>query len=217
MHNPGWWGFSVVELSRDTQELLDRVGRGEKTALEDLFTRHRDRLRRVVALRMDKRLASRVDSSDIVQETYVEAARRFEDYLQQPDMSFYLWLRWIAREKVIQEYRRHLGAEKRAIDREIAIPLSETSAEFAKEILGRERTPTQQLRSSELAGSLQEALAELDEDDGKVIIWRHFEELSVGETAELFGISKAAAAKRYLRALQKLRRQLVKRNITQPE
>ena len=207
----------MVELSRDTQELLDRVGRGEKTALEDLFTRHRDRLRRVVALRMDKRLASRVDSSDIVQETYVEAARRFEDYLQQPDMSFYLWLRWIAREKVIQEYRRHLGAEKRAIDREIAIPSSETSAEFAKEILGRERTPTQQLRSSELAGSLQEALAELDEDDGKVIIWRHFEELSVGETAELLGISKAAAGKRYLRALQKLRRQLVKRNITQPE
>ena len=207
----------MVELSRDTQELVDRVGRGEKTALEDLFTRHRDRLRRVVALRMDKRLASRVDSSDIVQETYVEAARRCEDYLQQPDMSFYLWLRWIAREKVIQEYRRHLGAEKRAIDREIAIPSSETSAEFAKEILGRERTPTQQLRSSELAGSLQEALAELDEDDGKVIIWRHFEELSVGETAELFGISKAAAAKRYLRVLQKLRRQLVKRNITQPE
>ncbi len=166
------------------------MGRGEKTALEDLFTRHRDRLRRVVALRMDRRLARRVDSSDIVQETYVEAARRFEDYLQQPDMSFYLWLRWIAREKVIQEYRRHLGAEKRAIDREIAIPSSETSAEFAKEILERERTPTQQLRSSELADSLQEALAELDEDDGKVIIWRHFEELTWERRQSSLGSAK---------------------------
>ena len=158
-----------------------------------------------------------MDSSDIVQETYVEAVRRFEDYLQQPDMSFYLWLRWIARDKIIQAYRRHLGAEKRAIDREMAIPSSEASAEFAKEILDRERTPTQQLRASELAGSLQEALAELAEDDRKVIIWRHFEELSVGETAEILGISKAAAGKRYLRALQKLRRQLVKRDITRPE
>ncbi len=207
----------MVELSRETQQLLIRVGRGEEPAFQDLFARHRDRLKRLVALRMDRRLASRVDSSDIVQETYLEASRRFQDYLKQPKMSFYLWLRWLARDKVIQEYRRHLGAEKRAIDREIAVPSSDDSAEFSKEILDRDPTPTQQLRTSELADSLQETLAELDEDDRNVIVWRHFEELSVGETAELLGISKAAAGKRYLRALQKLRRQLVKRNIMQPD
>ena len=198
----------MADFSSETQQLLRRIREGEEPAFEDLFARHRNRLKRVVSLRMDDRLAGRVDASDIVQEAYVEAARRLGSYLEKPEMSFYLWLRWIAKEKVIQEYRRHLGAEKRAVHKQVPIPSPDASTEFMKEILDERMTPTQQLQVSELASCLEQALGKLSEEDRRLILWRHFEELSVEETAELLGISKAAAGKRYLRALEKLRRKL---------
>src|SRR5215468_6446041 len=105
--------------SSDTHELLERARHGNPAAFEELFARHREQLRQAVALRLDRRLAARVDVSDVVQETYLEAARRLPDYLNRADMPFALWLRWLARERVLMLHRQHLFADKRALGREV--------------------------------------------------------------------------------------------------
>lgn len=192
----------------ETQDLLDKVKKGDQPAFEELFDRHRSRLERLVRGRMDARLSGRMDPSDIVQETYLEAARRFQEYCRNPQMSFYIWLRWIAREKIIQQYRRHLDADKRAIDREQPLVSPNTSVEVARELVASGASPTQEVAANELARLMEKALEQLDEEDRRIVIWRSFEQLTVDETAELLKISRAAAGKRYLRALEKLRRHL---------
>ena len=192
----------------NTQELLDRAREGDERAFEELFKRHRERLRQVIAFRMDRRLAARADASDILQETYFEAFKRLPRYLEQEDMPFYLWLRWIAREKVMALYRRHLGADKRAVDREIPLLPADSSARFVTGVIGGGPTPSQHLARKELADLLRVALARLEEDERELILWRHFEQLSIRETAQLLHITEAAAGKRYIRALERLRKLL---------
>lgn len=196
------------ESDNETRDLIDRAREGDREVFEVLFDRHRNRLRRLIGVRMDCRLAARLEASDIVQETYLEAVRRFPRYLENPEMTFYLWLRWIAREKIIQEYRRHIGAEKRALDREIPLISRDSSLELARRLASERTTPSQRFALSELADQLEIALEELDASDRDVIIWRSLEQLTVEETAQLLGITKAAASKRYVRALQRLRNQL---------
>src|SRR5262245_66278521 len=99
-----------MDQAADDAALLDRAAHGERAAFEALFARHRDRLGRAVALRLDRRLAARVDASDVVQETCLEAFRRLPDYLRDPDMPLDVWLLWLAREQVLTEHRRHLFA-----------------------------------------------------------------------------------------------------------
>jgi RNA polymerase sigma-70 factor (ECF subfamily) len=199
-----------------TQELLDRVRQGDKEAFEELFKRHRARLQQAIALRMDRRVAARADASDVLQETYLEAARRLPRYLDKPEMPFYLWLRWIAREKVITLHRRHLGADKRAIGREVPLLPLDSSVRFVSSVMGRGPTPSQQLAAAELAERLHAALEQLDQDERDLILWRHFEQLTARETAQLMQITEAAASKRYMRALERLRKLLLDLGISHP-
>jgi RNA polymerase sigma-70 factor (ECF subfamily) len=165
---------------------------------------------------MDRRLAPRVDASDILQEAYLEAFRRLPKYLKQQKMPFYLWLRWIAREKVLAFHRRHLGADKRALDHEVPNMPVDSSARFVSTIAGRGPTPSQNLAKAELAECLRSALGELDEKGREIILWRHFEQLTARETAELLQITEAAAIKRYIRALARLRMLLLDMGISRP-
>jgi RNA polymerase sigma-70 factor, ECF subfamily len=188
-----------------TQELLDRARNGDETAFEELFRRHRTRLKQLIRFRMDPRLAARADASDILQETYLEAFRRLPKYLESETMPFYLWLRWIAREKVLMMVRRHLGADKRGILNEVPLLPTASSAEFVKGVLHPGPTPSQNLANAELAGRLRTALGRLDQEERDLILWRHFEKLSIRETAQMLGVTEAAASKRYIRTLEKLR------------
>jgi RNA polymerase sigma-70 factor (ECF subfamily) len=201
----------------DTQELLARVRGGEQAALEALFARHRERLRYGIALRLDRRLAARIDVSDVLQETYLEAARRLPGYLARPEMPFHLWLRWLARERVQVLHRRHLGADRRAVGHE-ARPLPiDSSAQFVISLVGAGPTPSQALAAVELAERLRLALQRLNKDERDVLLWRHFEQLSNREIAQLLGISEAAANKRYIRALQRLRGLLAGLGVSRPD
>ena len=170
------------------EDLLARARAGDGGARAELFDRCRERLRRMVRLRLDRRLAARVDVSDVLQEMYLEATRRLPQYLAAPQMPFHLWLRWLARERVQVLHRRHLGADRRAV--------------------GHEARPHQALAALELAERLRLALQQLDEDERDMLLWRHFEQLSNREIAQLLGVSEAAANKRYIRALQRLRGRL---------
>jgi RNA polymerase sigma-70 factor, ECF subfamily len=200
----------------ETQELLRRVGNGDPSAFDALFDRHRKRLHRAVRFRLDRRVAARADASDVVQDTYQEAARRLPQYLERPPMPFYLWLRWIAREKVIALHRKHLHADKRALEHEVPLLPADSSAELVSGIIGRGPTPSQELAAAEMADMLRRALEQLEPDERDVVLWRHFEQLSARETAELLGITEAAAAKRYIRTLEKLRRLLVEMGVSRP-
>jgi RNA polymerase sigma-70 factor, ECF subfamily len=188
-----------------TQDLLDRARGGDEAAFEELFRRHRVRLKQVIRFRMDPRLAARADASDILQETYLEAFRRLPKYLESEKMPFYLWLRWIAREKVMAMYRRHLGAERRAIAQEVPLLPTDSSAEFVRGVMSPGPTPSQNLAKAELAERLRVALGKLDQEERDLILWRHFEKLSIRETAQMLQITEAAASKRYIRTLEKLR------------
>ncbi len=193
----------------ETLELIERARAGDQSAFEELFDRHRGRLRKAIALRLDRRVAARVDASDVLQETYMEAFQRLPKYLLREEMPFYLWLHWIAREKVLALHRRHLGAEKRTVLHETPLIPVDTSAELVSGIIGRVPTPSQELARMELADRLRKALGQLDEDERDLILWRHFEQLSAREMAQLLHITEAAASKRYIRTVERLRRLLV--------
>lgn len=200
----------------ETQELLQQAAQGQPEAFKELFARHREPLRRGIALRLDRRIAARLDVSDLLQETYLEAVRRLPAYLDRPTLPFDLWLRWIAREKVIAAHRRHLLADKRAVGREVGpLPL-DSSAQFVDALAGRGPTPSQAMAAVEAAERLRMALEQLDDDEREIILWRHFEQLGNREIAQLLRISDAAANKRYIRALQRLRGLLLSLGVSGP-
>jgi RNA polymerase sigma-70 factor (ECF subfamily) len=201
----------------DTRGLIELARNGDRSAFEDLFKRHRGRLLKAIAMRLDRRLAARVDASDVLQETHVEVFQRLPKYLQNGEMPFHLWIHWIAREKVLALHRQHLGAEKRAVIYEAPLLPADSSATFVRGVIaGREPSPSQALAKTELAECLRLALGQLDSDERDLILWRHFEQLSADDTAQLLQISEAAASKRYLRALERLRTILVGLGVSGP-
>jgi RNA polymerase sigma-70 factor, ECF subfamily len=201
----------------DTQGLLERARGGDQSAFEELFQQNRGRLQKAIAMRIDRRLSARVDASDVIQETHLEAFRRMPNYLAHGEMPFYLWLHWIAREKVLALHRRHLGAGKRAVIYEAPLLPVDNSATFVSGIIaGREPSPSQALAKTELAERLRQALGQLDDDERDLILWRHFEQLSAREMAQLLQISEAAAGKRYIRAVERLRAFLVDLGVSRP-
>ncbi len=201
----------------ETQKFLKLAQEGDQAAFEELFRRHRSKLRRMIALRMDRRVAARVDASDVLQDTYLEAFRRLPKYLQQQGMPFYLWLCWIAREKVLALHRRHLGAEKRTVTHEAPLLPVDSSATFVSVVIaGHEPTPSQVLAKTELAERLSNALGQLDDDERDLILWRHFEQLSARDMAQILQISEAAASKRYIRAIERLRAILLDMGVSEP-
>lgn len=175
----------------------------------ELLQRHRDRLRRMVALRLDRRLFGRVDPSDIIQEAFIEATTRREGYLREPTMPLFLWLRFLAGQKLLEIHRRHLGVKARDAGREIALhhgALPEaTSAALAAQLLGRMTTPSQAAVRAEMKVRLQDALNAMDPMDREILALRHFEQLTSAEAAAVLGIQERAASKRFLRALERLR------------
>src|SRR5262245_56074425 len=131
----------------DTEQLLEAVQRGDGSARERLLTRHRRRLRKMVTLRLDSRLAARVDPSDVVQEPLVAAARNLSDYALQRPLPFYPWLRAIAWERLVKLHRRHLHSQRRSVSREEAalhtLP-DESALELAGRLADMEASPSEQ-------------------------------------------------------------------------
>jgi RNA polymerase sigma-70 factor (ECF subfamily) len=190
-------------------ELLRRGAAGDPEAVNELFGLYRDRLRSLVALRLNRRLQGRVDPSDVLQEAYLEVCRGLPEYLRAPPLPFFLWLRHITTQKLIAAHRLHLGAQMRDAGREItlhhgAMPEA-SSASLAAQLLGRLTSPTQAALRAELQVRVQEALSGLEPLDREVLALRHFEMLSNAETATVLGISKSAASNRYIRALDRLK------------
>ena len=203
----------MADNSSDTNELIEEASKGNREKWGVLLARHRDRLRRMVALRMDRRLQGRIDPSDVIQEASLEASHRFSEYLQNPTMPFFLWLRFLTGQKLLELHRTHLKAQVRDVGREVSLyhgSLPETtSAALAAHLVGHLTRPSEAAIRAEMKIRLQEALNSMGALDREVLSLRHFEHLTNAETARELGIQEAAASKRYIRALKRLKEILV--------
>jgi RNA polymerase sigma-70 factor, ECF subfamily len=191
----------------DTDWLLAEVRRGDASARSRLLDRHRDRLRQMIAVRLDHRLAPRVDPSDVVQDVLLEADQQLADYLKNRPLPFFPWLRQIAGNKLVDLYRRHVTARRRSVSREelsLARLPDESAWELADRLFAPGSGPLAEVVRQEMRRKLREALDRLSDRDREVLVLRHLEQLSTGEIAEILAISEGAVHTRHLRALQRL-------------
>jgi RNA polymerase sigma-70 factor (ECF subfamily) len=190
------------------EDTIARLRAGNEHAFVELFSEHRDRLKRMLEFRMDRRLRGRADASDILQDVYIDAHQRMRHYLRRPELSFYVWLRQLTTQRLIDVHRRHLKAEMRDVKQEVTINhhhSAATSASMAIQLLAQLASPSQLAMQAELTAQIERALDGMDEIDREIIALRHFEELRNSEVAEVLGLKPAAASNRYMRALARLR------------
>src|SRR6516165_76917 len=190
-------------------DLVARAAAGDREAVVDLLQRYRSRLRRMVAMRLDPRLQGRVDASDVIQEGYLDAMRRLEEFVQNPAVPFYIWLRFLVGQRVQEHHRRHLLTPGRDVGREVSIyrgamPGASTGA-LAARLLGKLTSPSQAAIRAERKIRLQEALNRMDPMDREILVLRHYEQMTNGNAAAALGLDKSAASKRYTRALERLK------------
>ncbi len=191
-----------------TNELLERAREGDAASRNALLDRHRQALLQMVRYRLDRRVSARIDASDIVQDVLLEASRRLSEYLQSPGLPFHLWLRGLARDRMIDVHRRHRLAARRSVDREQrmhARPGDSSGLDLMGQLGDPALTPAAAAIRRELAERFRSVIDQLDEVDREILLMRHVEQLSSSETAQALGLSAPAAGMRYLRALRRLR------------
>lgn len=203
---------SIWPTDDQTTELLQAARGGDGEAVNRLLERHRGPVRRLVAVRLDRKVQRRVDISDVVQEVMVEVSGRLNQYLNDPAMAFHLWLRQIAWDHIIDTYRRHRGSAKRNMDREQPMTAQggtdQSTMELVVQLCDPAMTPAAAATQREIADKVEAAIELLGEQDREIVVMRHYEHLSNLEIAEALGLNPPAASMRYLRAIRRLRQVL---------
>ncbi len=191
----------------ETETRLRQARDGDETAVRWLLDRYRGRLRRMIDLRLDDRLASRLDASDVVQETLMDAAQRLESYLREPPLPFYPWLHRLASERLAQAHRYHLRTLRRHAGREGVVGNAGNglSAQNLVDALAASGTsPSGRLIREEDRAAIWRAFGELAEQDREVLVMRYLDQLAFAEIAAILGITDGAARLRHFRALQRV-------------
>jgi RNA polymerase sigma-70 factor (ECF subfamily) len=207
---------ALAEDSGETQRLLQQIRAGQAEATNRLLDRHRPYLRRLVEVRLDPKMRSRVDPSDVVQEAQLEASRRLNDYLKLPELPFRLWLRQIAYDRLLMLRRHHVGAARRTVERDLPLP-DRSSLVLAQQLLAAGSGPSQQLIKREFVRRVREAVSKLPEGDREVLVLRNLEELSNQEVARVLHIDPSTASRRYGRAVIRLREILLQSGLLESE
>ncbi len=178
-------------------------------AATDFFERDRERLRLFVMHRTDERLLGRLDWDDVLQDTFIVVQQRYRDFVATPSVPFYVWMRALAGQVLIDLHRRHLRAQKRAVGREVSLhqrlPFQSTCASLGSLLAANGLSPSREAVRSEQLETLRKSMQEMTEIDREVLVLRHMEQMNNGEVAAALGIDKSAASKRYIRALQRIR------------
>ena len=187
--------------------MTELVCTGNPAALGEVFTHYRDRLRRMVVIRMDRRLQGRIDPSDVLQEAHFDAAGRLEEYVRDTKVPPFLWLRTVVGDRLVKLHRQHLGAQMRDPGREVslfrdALPAA-SSAALAAQLLGKHTSPTEAAVRAERMLRVQDALNR-GPDRPRDPVAAAFRRALAVEAARR-GIEEAAAAKRHVRALARLK------------
>jgi RNA polymerase sigma-70 factor (ECF subfamily) len=197
------------EESNHEAEMIARLRDGGDDALAELFSHHRERLRRIVHFRLDYRMAGRVSESDVIQDAFVAASKRVDHYRNKPDMPFFVWLRLLIQQQLADLHRQHLQAEMRDVRKEISFDQPavspHTSLAMAAHLVGRFTSPSRAFSRIERIAQVEEALNQMEPIDREVIALRHFEELTNVEVAQVLRIGVQASSKRYVRAIKRMR------------
>lgn len=200
--------MASAPLADHVRAALEAARAGDLQPVGAVLESFRSRLAGMVVLRMDPRLQGRLDPEDVLQEAFGEVTRRLGEFLVDPERDFYLWVRFLTGQKLLELHRRHVGAARRDARREVqhsaGVPWA-SSAAIATAFFDRQHTPSQVAAHNEQADRLRVALDEMKDIDREVLVLRHFEYLTNKETAEVLELSEAAASLRYMRALQRLR------------
>jgi RNA polymerase sigma-70 factor, ECF subfamily len=193
----------------ETEALLARAAAGDLAAWGRLLSAHQEKLRRMVAFRMDPRLRGRIDAADVLQDAFVDATARRTFYFNAPTSPLFLWLRGVVNNTLLELHRHHLGTRMRDARRELPRDAprrpDDTSAALCAHLTAGLTRPSVAAVRGEVRTRLAAALDEMDATDREVLALRHFEQLTSAEAAQVLGIQERAAAKRYLRALERLR------------
>jgi len=199
----------IATLGDSGEECMRAEGRA---GLAEVFMKHADRLHRMIHLRLDRRVAGRTDPSDVLQETFLDAARQLDGYLAHPPMSPFAWLRFLARERLMAVHRQHLGASKRDARREVSLSrrctVDEGSRDFSSRLAGCTASPSCAAIHAETEDRLKSVIEGMEPSDREILTLRHYQELSNQEAAARLGLTPAAASKRYVRALERLKGKL---------
>lgn len=201
--------------SEETRALLEQAEHGQ-VSFDRLFARHEAALRQAIAWRLDGSLQPRLDASDVVQETHLEAFQRLGDYLQRRPMPFRLWLRKTAQQRLLMLQRQHRGAAQRSLNREVPLP-DQSALWLGERFAAAGPSPSQELNRRELAVRVRQAVAELSPTDREILLMRHFEGLAYEEIACLLEIDPASARKRNGRALLRLHQCLAEEGLTRSQ
>ncbi len=216
MQNEAHPPVEFMDVNEDVKldRLLELAVNGDRASWGTLMTLQVDRLSRLIALRLDRRVQARIDAADVIQEIYLEAWQHLPEYMRNQSLPFYLWLRGLAGKKLLELHRHHLSTKKRDARREqprfrMSMPDTTTDA-ISSMLVDSGTSPSKAAARVEVRQQLQEALDGMDEIDREVLVLRHFEQLSPEETATVLEIEEKAAGMRYLRAIKRLREVLDK-------
>jgi len=193
----------------DVARSVEALARGDRMELALLFDYYRQRLAKLVSLYMAPNLRGRVTYTDVLQEAYLDADGRVDEYLQRRDVDFYVWLRGITMQRLAKLHRFHLCTKRRAVAREIPLP-QPSSLVLGQQLISRGSSPSSHLRKQELRQRVERAVADLPDSDREVILMRHFENLTNKQVAHALGLQESATTMRYSRALYRLRTALLK-------
>ncbi len=186
---------------------IDQLRAGGDVALAALFEQYREPLERMIEFRLDDRVRGRVDCEDVLQEAYIEMARRLPEYLAAANVSPFIWMRQQAYQILIGVQRRHFGQKRDPrfeVTQAVAPDPNATSLSILSAFAEQMTSPSQALMRAEELQQLREMLQSMDEIDREVLALRHFEQLSNQQIAEALGISITAASNRYVRAMLRL-------------
>jgi RNA polymerase sigma-70 factor (ECF subfamily) len=192
----------------DTEGLLVPAAEGDQVALQQLLDRHRARLRRMIAARLDRRLTARVDPSDVLQEALADAGQKLHQYVRERPLPFYPWLRRLAAERLALAHRRHIQVTGRTVrlERPDGPGLADSSdLLLIDRLVASGTSPTGKVRREELRQRVRSALSALDEGDREVLILRYLEGLPFADVAARLAITENAAKVRHFRALERMR------------
>lgn len=191
----------------DSENITRLVINQDQQQIELLFEEHRSRLRKMVASRMDPRLVQRIDPSDVVQETMLEAMRMLPEYVIDQPLPFYPWLRQLAAQRLARLVQQHIGAQRRSVTREKRDDLGishESVMRLVDQLVAPDTSPSQRAMQQELQQRLRSALDDLPYLDREVVMLQFIEQMSPGEIAQLLAITPEAVGMRRLRALRRL-------------
>jgi RNA polymerase sigma-70 factor (ECF subfamily) len=197
----------ITETTQTARDLIERAGHGDEPARRELLELYRDHLRRMIAIRLDRRLTTRVDASDVVQDTLIDAARQLDQYLRDQPLPFLGWLRHLAAEQIRETHRRHLYSQRRSIARE-SVPADfsdESAAALGRQFVANDTSPSNQAMRQELRDAVMAAVAELTPRDREVLLMRHIEQLDTADIADALGMAESGVKARLYRALNRLR------------